>query len=812
MTDTTASIKRNFSLASREFTTKGGFPQNDLLPIIPPGAKVNPKSSVDPKAVGKLPGRFITKAQEWWGLGGAWPTMGINDRTVAEAGAWPTDNVGLRAEKWPAVDIDTNSAEACEMIEAIANFHLGAAPVRVRDNAPRALLVFRQQGEEPVRKMRVTFADATGTEHALEVLGLGQQYLIAGRHPSGSDYEWRENAELVSWGAEGLTKVTASDLRNFMDAVVSEIETRGWTVKAQIRTRSSAGGAGAAVVDLEPVLDLDVILAALKSFPNDDATLPMREDFVAVIASFKAAAGKLSETVREDVCEWACEHGWADVDYFNGVWTSLTHVRIGPDRLFSLARKHGFHGDAAMDFRDDDNDVPVEIAEQAVAVAMSEEEAKEQALADVAKRLVYWAEPQRWIVRDTREILTHGALNSYAGLGTAIAPAGAAGTKSAANILINAAAVQKVAGQTYLPGKPQLVTWDFNGDSAMYFNRWNPHEVSLPTNVTDADIAPWLEHMRYLFTDSENLDYLLDYMAHVAQKRGTKIRWAPIIIGNQGVGKDLFLRPLIKGLGSTNTQEIKPENLTDRFVDFYEKELVVVQEMVRFDRGEVYEKIKAVISGTASDTVMVERKYETPYKVPNVVNMMFFSNHTDAMSLSTDDRRFFVISSNARPKPDSYYHHIAETFYKKQEGWKFVFAWLKQRDISKFQPDARPRMTEDKMTMIEETQPYYVIWFRDAVKIGALKNRSILTVKEILHWVASDYSSVPEKVRKNMNSQPQIQRALTFAGWTNINRQVRVDGSQERFWVSTPQLAESENEFLKAKYLAEREKKVASVG
>lgn len=60
-----------------------GFPAADLLPIIPPGAKIVSGSAVDGKQVGKIPGRYNFHTGEWCGLTGAWPTMGISPQMVA---------------------------------------------------------------------------------------------------------------------------------------------------------------------------------------------------------------------------------------------------------------------------------------------------------------------------------------------------------------------------------------------------------------------------------------------------------------------------------------------------------------------------------------------------------------------------------------------------------------------------------------------------------------------------------------------------------------------------------------------------------
>jgi len=803
-----------FAKASLPFLQQGAFPAKDLLPIIPPGAKIGSSSVIKADQLGKIPGRYHPTTGEWVGLTGAWPTMGVDAAFSARASAWPTGNVGLRAASWPAVDVDVSTEEARDMVENVIAQKLGLAPVRVRDGAPRSLFVFSSMNDEdPIRKMRLTFVDTNGNEHAVEILAYGQQYLIAGTHPSGAQYHWREGAELSVWGAGGLTKISPQDARNFMDALSGEIDARGWKIIRDVRLNPSSSGAGFAVKDIEPVVPSEVALGALNAIPNTEDVLPSREDFISVIAAFKAALGATAEEYVEAVRDWAMRHDWADSDYFEGVWRSLTHVRTSADYLFGLARKFGFSGDAQNDFKDFDNELDAELDEvtQKIVHAQSMTDETEEALRAVARNVVYWEEAAKWIDCTTKAQLSVTAFNQSPNLGCKIAPSGKTGVETASNRLLNSKKAQVVHGMTYLPGQKQLVTWENgHGLSLFYFNKW----TDVPVPVFDADddaISPWLEHVSYLFDDPEDRDYLLDFFAHVVQKRGRKIRWAPIIIGNQGVGKDLLLRPIVKGLGEkTNAQTVQPERIMGNFVDFWEKELVIVEEINRTSKTDVYERMKPVIAGTVSDMVTIERKHEQSYDVPNVVNILFFSNHADAINLSADDRRFFVIHSYAEPRGSDYYEYLAKDFYEKQNGWQKVWWWLKRRDISHFNPDARPRFNEAKAQMIEDTAPHYFLWMRDKY----LVNRSVVLVKDILSDISSDYSSgVPGQIRDTMRGQSQVVKALTFSGWKN--KQIRWgdhDKTRVTVWCRTKEIADSPPDTIRARYDSETKKKLANVG
>ena len=785
----------NFAAAAQPFLD-AGFPVADLLPIIPPGAALVPKTAIDSVHLGKIPGRFLPHRKLWAGLQGEWPTVGLLPRWQAQCGRWPTENVGLRAEQFPGLDIDVSSEEARDLVENLSNLHLGKAPARVRDGAPRALLVFRLAGDEPIRKMRLAFKDDAGVEHAVEMLGLGQQYVIAGRHPKGAMYEWREGSDLAAWGVKGLTKVSAEAARTFFNEVYNEIHDRGWTIVQNLRQRHSPAGLGVAVADTEPLMSTELALGALNAIPNTNEVLPLREDIVGVLAGLKAAIGK--EALREDVKatarEWAVRHGFADEKYFETVWGSLSHVRVGPHNLVSRARQFGWFDDAPGDFPDD-----VAVVETKIVAAKAAADDEDAALRAVAEKLVYWPEAERFIVRATGKLFPHKALNSTSDLGIEIAPSGASGTKAASHRLINSRLVREVDGVTYQAGAGQL----HQTATALLYNRWKDYGMTLPTTAADAAIRPWLDHVSYLFPNDDERAFLLDYFAHIVQHRGVKIRFAPILIGAQGIGKDILLNPLVSWLGETNTRQVEPEDFAPgKFGDFFESELCIVQEITRHGKYDYYEKMKAIISGTAGDKVTINRKYQMPYEVANLVNFVFFSNHSDAITLADDDRRFFVIESTAAPQKGAYYSALA-AFYA-DGGIPAIIAWLKARDLSNFNAGGQPMMTDAKQQMISESRSPTIRKVADSLTRGTLVARTVLEATELLDLVAKDYS-IDARTREAFQYPNQATSVLKSAGWVARPVQVRVAGKKVRLWCRTQDVAALGPDVLKDRLLQERQ-------
>lgn len=782
--------KLNFASAANPFAQQAKIPSSDLLPLVPPGAKVAEDSTVKPFQLGKIPGRFA--GGQWYGLGGHWPTVGLSAADQIKAQNWPTENVGLRAADFPAIDCDVQSEEAYQLVDAVLTRTLGFAPVRKRANAPRALYVFKRSGDDAVRKLRLVFSDGV-QDHAVELLGAGQQYVISGTHPSGVLYNWMEGRELVQVGVDGLTPHDATAFARFMDALRQEIEARGWIIKAQTQARSVNGSVEYDVTKMDAVIEPELVLAALNAIPNTAENVPLREQFLSLVASFKAALGRDAEQHKPAFYDWATRYGWAEQEWIDGIWDSLTSVRTGPEFLFQFARRFGFIGDALADFGE-----PVLVSD-----TTPEPETEADVLKDVASKLVYWTSTCVFIHLQTGEELSHQALNSYHGLGTKIAAAGTSGTKSAANKLINSGLVPQVRGKTYLPAQPTLTTWNNGTVSGLFYNRWTAGtHWSLPEQVTDEDVAPWLDHITFLFPEPMERGELLNFMGHVVQRRGVKVRWAPLIISKQGLGKGVMMKPISAYLGA-NFKDLEPAELARQFNGHWEHELIVVEEMQRLDRIDAYEKLKAIITGTASNLLTIERKFQEPYAIPNVVNVMFFSNHLDAVNMARDDRRFLVLTIPHEKQEAGYYTKIVN-WYDREDGKQKVIQWLKQRDISEFDPNAEPVMTDAKREVIDVAMPYYNDELRVQMqKDGVFGKYNILTPGDVVAIAQSDLN-LPAHFRNHMTTKAKAFRALEAAGWHNVTKQVRLNGEIVRFWVRDRELMNIDPVTLRDMYHAER--------
>jgi hypothetical protein len=151
----------------------------DLVCVVPPGAQLAPNTSL--KDLGKVPG--MRGDNGWHGYN--WRKHTPTLRQIEKWAEWAS-NIGLRGDKFPAVDIDVDDERLARIVQQVAHRVLGPAPVR-RSTGSRRLLPYRTSSPFPRVALVMTWQ---GKSHKVEILAAGRQYLIEGKHPSGSDYRW----------------------------------------------------------------------------------------------------------------------------------------------------------------------------------------------------------------------------------------------------------------------------------------------------------------------------------------------------------------------------------------------------------------------------------------------------------------------------------------------------------------------------------------------------------------------------------------------------------------------------------------------
>lgn len=224
--------------------------------------------------------------------------------TLDEAREWDRRdmNVGILARDYPAIDIDIDDPQLTAFVVKLTREMLGNAPVRIR--GPRALMMYRTQNPFPKIKLTLTQDDV---QHAVEVLGDGQQYVIGGVHASGETYRWHPEPLEATAGPDDLTWTSKTDVDAFLIRLTEEMEDLGWTVTV---------GAAAERADLPDQESLQApsmeeLTKAVMSIPNKGA-FDSRDEWLKMIAAIRGA-GAMDEAAALDLAiRWSQTWDGAD--------------------------------------------------------------------------------------------------------------------------------------------------------------------------------------------------------------------------------------------------------------------------------------------------------------------------------------------------------------------------------------------------------------------------------------------------------------------------------------------------------------------
>jgi hypothetical protein len=796
---------------------QAGF-TTELLPILPPEAKINPASPQAAnleKSRGKVPGRKTREG--WYGLADWTARITTEDETERWAG-WGA-GIGMQGRLYPAVDIDVEEEEIADAIESEALIALGAAPARYGRGA-RRLLVYRGAG---FAKRRLAFRlggrsdvpapgrgvggegvhhrrgddvldegceretagagfgspDPADIVHAVEFLGQGQQYLVEGIHPrTGQPYAWRAGRSPATMGSpEALCPIEPEEVEAFYERVVWMIEELydGEIVGGAGGATGQGGGHGDGVWQaglLAP--SIDAIGQVLDAIENDVDY----DEWLSIMAAVKGAAGENEAEAFEKFALWSAESGKDDPDITASKWESLRPpFRVGWDSLARRAseRTGGAFNSARFDF------APVAAFAARAGSAGDEGDEGDDDPVEAMFRDYAWVEGvKRAVCRQDGALLDQEQFNAR--LNRAVKRSGKV---QAWNLFIDNKSGRRkgYSSLTFRPGQGLEVRENMPGLSGLCLNTWSPPEsaAALPAagSVGDDAVRPWLDLAAIVIPDARERDHVLNWMAYTAQHPGEKINHA-LVIGSthQGVGKDTLIQPLLWLVGEEYSGNVDPEDLVGQFNEVLErKKLIVVQEVHSFARKETMNRLKNLLAAPPH-TLVVKRKYMAPMSIPNIVSVIFFTNEPDALAPAKGERRLFITWNDNPAAPRDLFDRVHS--WLQQDGRAAVARWLLDRDVSAFDAKGRAPSTEAKETMRKETRNQLQEWIEDGISEGDFPfDRDLVLVGDLL-------AAVPEwaRHRGDKPSPQRLGKALDRAGAKRVGDKVRVPGAtgSGRIW------------------------------
>ena len=227
----------------------------------------------------------------------------------------------------------------------------------------------------------------------------------------------------------------------------------------------------------------------------------------------------------------------------------------------------------------------------------------------------------------------------------------------------------------------------------------------------DARLAgPFLEHCQRLFNQPGDSDQFLNYMAHRAQKPWEKPRFALLLAGGQGIGKDTMIEFCCPAFGEWNVANIEPAAFETNYNDYVAATLIRINEasnLHEMSKWAFNERTKVLIAGTP-DTVRVNPKYGHQYTVRMYCGVVITTNNlATGLYIPPDDRRYDVIDCATLEDMGlgdatvrgPYFDNLWEWFHA--GGNAHILAFLLDRDLSHWSHNRGQRKTAAHREVIQ---------------------------------------------------------------------------------------------------------------
>lgn len=265
-------------------------------------------------------------------------------------------------------------------------------------------------------------------------------------------------------------------------------------------------------------------------------------------------------------------------------------------------------------------------------------------------------------------------------------------TKPAA-VLESSDIVTRVDNYISWPGRGLLIAHEHK----RFVNIWKPWDIR---DYSKTRPQIWLDLAAHIFPDPDVYAVILDWLAHTIQFPLTKINYGLLIISPiQGIGKSLLVEAVKRLLGAS-AKSIDMTTFGTQYTSYLEGiKLLIIEELASTGHLKSnYNKLKTMVSAPP-DEIEINKKFVNSYKIPNLVNVIAFSNKEVPIIMEEHDRRWMVYRTEVHPKHQDFYTTYAQ-YIKSNEGLDSLYWFLMERDLSNFNASRAPELTDAKHDLI----------------------------------------------------------------------------------------------------------------
>jgi hypothetical protein len=552
---------------------------------------------------------------------------------------------------------------------------------------------------------------------------------------------------------------------------------------------------------LEPI---ERVRSALFAIPNDDARRMDYDSWRDTAFAVWEATGGSTEGL-EVLNEWSAQFSGHDPKFLEDrVWRYIKppqnrKTAITRATLFATAYKNGWVERTTVDGLDNVNDAG--LSDDDRRSRREQQRAENARLQDVAINTLppivsvdMMVDDAVWIaqgsyvglISNPQQVLSY---SDFSGLtaaskteikeateadGEDSAPAAAKPDKRKTQKVLNAALWKNskdrktVLTRTFHAGEAAICL-DPDGKTAL--NSWRP----IQRWPVRADPGLFLDQVAYLFPDGVERGVFLDWLAHVEQQPGVLPHFGWLHIASEtGTGRNWLASVLARvwrGYVAPNVD--LPALLESQFNEELAGRVIAIVDEVQEGASEnSYKNSNRLKSLINAEYRKINPKGLAQYKEVNAVRWLIFSNHDNALPMNRTERRMRVVRHTAQPRPANDYVQLYAVL-SDQEFINAVGMFLRDRDISAFNPGERPPMSEAKKAAINASKSLVM---QNAENMVASWPSDIATHAEIA-------KELSERAGQTFEFTPAMRRALDEIGCVKLERALKVDGHTEKAWV-----------------------------
>lgn len=263
----------------------------------------------------------------------------------------------------------------------------------------------------------------------------------------------------------------------------------------------------------------------------------------------------------------------------------------------------------------------------------------------------------------------------------------------------------------YHPGEKLVYTDESN---EVMINNYKGNNLKVIESAHPAQVQPFLDHVTYMFPNQQDAHVFMSWMATSIKHPARRIPWAPFIVSVPGVGKGWVAELLKHLVGYNNFATIGPKDIKDGFNEFmFEKTILVIDELKTNgrDQFDMVETLKPMIT---EPHIAVNIKFGVKGTYATFVNILCFSNHTNAIPIDDGDRRFWVYRVLAKAKGSDYYDKLFQ--WLSTDGPAHLYTWLMKYSVGELNMNGAPPMTAAKREMIKSFKSEVEILLTDAIE------------------------------------------------------------------------------------------------